>query len=91
VERFIPLLHPYIVLVEGECHHRARYPRYPDLALVVERGDATGEELAAVEEMHRRIALNFHGRLVRSATTDVSPEEVARDLDPVQRFAARSA
>ena len=33
----IPLLHPYIELVKGECHHKKRYSKYPKLALILDR------------------------------------------------------
>ena len=29
LDRFIPLIHPYFEVVNGEAHHRSRYPKYP--------------------------------------------------------------
>ena len=34
MERMIPILHPHFDVVDGEIHHRARYERYPRLALL---------------------------------------------------------
>ena len=62
-DRLIPIALPYIDLVDGECHHRLRYGRPLDLALLVEPGDASAEELAATEAVYRRFARNLHGRL----------------------------
>ncbi|HEY3356792.1 MAG TPA: hypothetical protein VGQ83_26310 [Polyangia bacterium] len=71
-ERVLPVLLPYIDLVDGECHHRPRYGHPMDLALVVERGDATDDELAATEQVYRRLAKNVGGRLawVRRISSD---------------------
>jgi len=35
IERMIPLVHPYISIVDRECHHRKRYSSYPDIAAVL--------------------------------------------------------
>lgn len=81
VERFIPLLHPYITLLEGECHHRKRYANYPDLALLLEReADTDDEDLDIVRDLFARCALNFHGELRTLNTTDQPIEEVCNAL-----------
>ena len=33
-DRFVALLHPYIQMKNGECHHLKRYEKYPDFGLV---------------------------------------------------------
>jgi multimeric flavodoxin WrbA len=64
-DRFIPLLHPYIELVNGESHHRRRYPKDIDMGLIIQAGRAdTKEDVALVRHMHERLALNGRGRLV---------------------------
>jgi multimeric flavodoxin WrbA len=77
-DRMIPLLHPYIELVSGESHHRRRYARYPDLALVVEPGLEDGErDVATVRRLFERFALNCRSRLSFFATTSMDPKEAA--------------
>src|ERR1035437_3288965 len=34
-DRFIPLAHPYIEVVDGECHHRKRYEHNANVGLFV--------------------------------------------------------
>jgi multimeric flavodoxin WrbA len=81
IERFIPLLHPFVTLRQGECHHEKRYDRYPDLALLLEReADTDAEDLDIVADIFARCALNFHGALVATATSDQSIEEVCDAL-----------
>lgn len=45
LDRTIPHYHPYIELVNGECHHVARYESYPDLVFYFEK-----DELIPIEE-----------------------------------------
>lgn len=81
VERLIPLLLPYIELVEDECHHKKRYESYPSFSLILEEEDDTTEEdLAIVETIFKRLSLNFRSRLRGVYTTTQSIEEVAHAL-----------
>jgi hypothetical protein len=79
-DRFIPLIHPYIELDRGECHHRRRYPKDIDMGLIVETGPGdTEEDLAIVKRQHERLARNGRGRLKLFATTKYSIEEVMHE------------
>jgi multimeric flavodoxin WrbA len=81
VERLIPLLHPYLELSQGECHHTRRYDRYPDMALLVEpEADTDDEDLEIVRALFVRTALNFHAELVTMVTTETPVEEVCHAL-----------
>jgi multimeric flavodoxin WrbA len=80
-DQMIPLLHPYFVIQGGEMHHRARYERYPLMALILAPGpDTDAEDLMITEKMWSRMARNMKSRLVFSALADRKPEEVAHDL-----------
>lgn len=72
-DRFIPLLHPFIEITGGECHHRRRYDKDINMGLVVGTGsdDAT-EDVEIVRHQHERLALNGRGRLVFSLGTDTA-------------------
>ncbi len=59
-DQMIPLLHPYFEMEGGEMHHRARYGRYPLMALIVGPDPATdAEDLALTEQMWARTARNM--------------------------------
>ena len=62
-DRLIVLLHPYIELINGECHHRGRYEKYPNIAVILGKEKDTDEEdLRIVKEICDRFAINFHGK-----------------------------
>lgn len=70
-ERFIPLLHPYFAMREGEWHHRGRYKRYPSLGIILGKGDDTDDEdIAIITDIYRRQAVNFLTTLKHAFTTD---------------------
>lgn len=77
-ERFIPLIHPYIMLVDGECHHRGRYDRYPGVGILLHRSsDTDDEDIAIITDIYRRQAVNFKSSLLCAFTTDQSVREVS--------------
>lgn len=79
-DKLIPLVHPYIELDHGECHHQTRYAptRYPKMGLVLHaEADTDDEDLRLVGGMYARTALNLKSRLVLERTTRDSVEEVA--------------
>ena len=80
-DQMIPLLHPYFVIEGGEMHHRARYGRYPRLALLLALGpDTDAEDLSITEDLWARMARNMKSRLVYTVVADRAPEEVAHEL-----------
>ena len=77
-DHMIGILHPHFVIEGGEMHHRARYDRYPSLALLLDREEDTDDEdLAITEALWARMARNMKSELVFSAVADRPAEEVA--------------
>lgn len=75
-DRFIPLVHPYIELVDGECHHRHRYAHNADLAVIVAPTDEdTDEDLAINRWFWERFSRNSRTRLRLFGTTATPIEE----------------
>jgi multimeric flavodoxin WrbA len=62
-DRTIPLVHPYIEIIEGECHHRKRYPRYPKMGILLDKRNETPEAIEINREIFQRISLNFHSEV----------------------------
>jgi len=80
-DQMIPLLHPYFEMEGGEMHHRARYARYPLMALLLAPGPgADAEDLVITQQIWARTARNMKSRLAFTAIADRAPEEVADDL-----------
>jgi hypothetical protein len=81
-DKLIPLVHPYIVVDQGEAHHLARYEAYPVLGLLLARGpDADDEDARITTDIYRRTALNFKSDLAFSKLTRDPIEEVVRAID----------
>jgi hypothetical protein len=80
-DKYIPLLHPYTVVDQGEAHHLARYDRYPLAGLLLEKGSGTDEEdIEIISQIHRRTALNFKTTVPFVRLTTDPVEEVAREI-----------
>jgi len=77
-DRMIPLVHPYITLVEGESHHRARYAHYPRQALALAPGAGDSpEDLELTASLFARFALNMKSGVAYWTSTATGPEEAA--------------
>ncbi len=80
-ERLIPLIHPYVVLAEGECHHLGRYDRYPGIGLLLHKGpDTDDEDIAIIADIYRREAINFKTTFRCRFLTDQSVKEVSHAI-----------
>jgi multimeric flavodoxin WrbA len=81
MDKHLPLIHPYVVVDQGEAHHLKRYARYPRVGLLVEKEVDTDErDLQIVTEICKRTALNFKTRLDFSLTTGTPAEEIVRQI-----------
>jgi len=62
----------------GEAHHRARYPHYPRLGLLLEKEDDTNsDDLHIVADIFSRTALNLKSRLDFVRLTEQPVEALA--------------
>jgi len=82
MDRSIPLVHPYIELVQNECHHRKRYRKYPKFGVLVEDNQALEEEdLKNMEYLFLRFALNFKTDLSFFHTTEMPLQELIDEIN----------
>jgi multimeric flavodoxin WrbA len=65
LDRTIPHYMPYIEIVDGECHHVARYERYPDLVFYFNKAGLTNQEEQVVEDYLYRTAYHFQAKAYR--------------------------
>jgi multimeric flavodoxin WrbA len=81
VEKFLPLIHPYIAVVQGEAHHKARYDEYPLLGLLLEKGPETDNaDVQIIADIFSRTALNFKTQLAFAELTSTSADAVAEAI-----------
>ncbi|MFC2129458.1 flavodoxin family protein [Bacteroidota bacterium] len=83
-DRLIPLVHPYITLVNDECHHVERYSSYPDWGLILQK-EANGKEsdIELVESIYRRTALNIKSELKFTCTIDKPATEFVDEMNTI--------
>jgi multimeric flavodoxin WrbA len=82
MDKMIPLVHPYMVIDQGEVHHRKRYKRYPLMGLILAKsGDTDQEDIEIIEQSYRRLSINFKTRLAFSHLTSTPCEEVANEIN----------
>jgi hypothetical protein len=76
-DRFIPLIHPYIELDGGECHHRRRYPKDIDFGVILGTGPEDAEEdVGIVMYQMERLARNARGKLCIREVMDIEAAAV---------------
>jgi len=81
-DKHLPLIHPYMEVVQNEAHHMRRYPKSPRLGLLLEKEPGTDErDLKIVSDIYCRTALNFRSRLEFSLTTETAPDEIAQRIN----------
>lgn len=64
-DRTIPLYHPYIEMINGECHHVSRYKSYPDMVYYFDTEGLTTEEEQVIEDYLYRTAYHFKSKAYR--------------------------
>jgi len=84
MDRSIPLVHPYIELVNNESHHKKRYEKYPSLGLILENnGEIDKEDIDIIGHLFRRFALNFKSELSVFKTTAAPIPEVINEINNI--------
>lgn len=79
-DRSIPLVHPYITIVNNECHHQKRYEKYPAFGLIVDSCDADEEDLEITRNLYDRFTLNLKSELKFFANTHQNIEEISHEI-----------
>lgn len=82
-DRTIPLVHPYLTIVQGESHHIKRYEKYPLLGLIVDPRDADEEDLQITKDLYARMALNLKSELKIFTTNQKKLEEITHEISSI--------
>lgn len=81
LDKHLPLIHPYMVVDQGEAHHLKRYEKYPRVGMLVEREeDTTKEDLQIITDIFSRTALNFKSILEFMDTVDLDVETLSKKI-----------
>lgn len=83
-DRLIPLVHPYIELVENESHHIKRYDKYPYWGLILQEepgGDPA--DIPAVAELYSRTALNIKSSVLFTCEASQPLKEITNEIDHI--------
>jgi hypothetical protein len=86
MDKFIPLLLPYIELVNNkECHHEKRYDKeYPLIGLLIEKEDDTdSEDIEIVSDIFVRFAIDFKTSSRFVMETDIPVQEVSDEINRI--------
>ena len=91
LDRTIPHYHPYIEIVDGECHHVARYKNYPDMVFYYDTEGLTNQEEQVIEDYLYRTAYHFQSkayRIVKDGSLQLRPLESRKAKSQVVAFAS---
>ena len=80
-DRMVPVIHPYLEMVNGECHHRKRYPTYPKMGFLFDENDASAEEIENVRYILDRIAINAYSKVqLFYSIHQKNPKEISHEI-----------
>lgn len=82
-DRTIPLVHPYIQIVNNECHHQKRYEKYPYLALIVDPMGSDALDIQITKDLYTRLALNLKSELKLFSTTQKTKEDLINAISHI--------
>ncbi len=81
-DKLLPLLLPYVTLVNKECHHEKRYANYPLLALLYqEETDTDEEDIKILSDLYKRMALNFRSKIQFIQNINTPIEEIIHEIN----------
>ena len=83
-EKLLPLLLPYLELVQNESHHVSRYEKYPKIGLLLEKEkDTDDEDLKIITDIYKRNAINFKTSFCLTKFITDSAEEVTNEINSI--------
>lgn len=82
-DRSVPLVLPYVTIVQDECHHRKRYEKYPSFGLILDTQDSDEEDANITRKLYERLTLNLKTELKIFETTKRPMEEIANEISNI--------
>ncbi|HJN16519.1 MAG TPA: NAD(P)H dehydrogenase, partial [Armatimonadota bacterium] len=83
LDRLIPNILPFFDKIDGRIHHKARYERYPSMAVAGVLPEPDAEAEAIFRKLVSRNAKNHHAPVhaVEIITRDEPPEAIQQHID----------
>ncbi len=83
-DRLLPLLLPYFEVDQWEIRHVARYDKYPQIGILLEKGrDTDQEDIEIISDIYKRDAINFKTSFCFTKFTSDPVEEVADEINRI--------
>lgn len=80
-DRLIPLICPFLLVINREFRHERRYSNHPALGLLYQKEyDTDEEDIEIVTDIYSRLSLNFQSRLLFSHSTDRPIQEMIDEI-----------
>jgi len=80
-DKFVALVQPYAVFVDGISRHMSRYDSYPQTGLLLEKSAGTDDEdIEIISDIHERTSLNFKSTSAFTMLTLDPVEDVAHAI-----------
>lgn len=81
LERFLPVLHPFLRIQEDRIQHLPRYDKYPSRILLLEKSNNDDiETIQIIEDIFKNIKTR---KFLFTKTTDTKPEELADEINNI--------
>ena len=79
-DKLIPLVHPYVELINGELHHRKRYQKYPYIGLIFMDKAMNKTDFDITKEIYLEFAADLRTKLAFACHScgkeDISYEDI---------------
>ena len=83
-DKLLPLLLPYIEIVQNECHHLSRYDKYPKTGLLLEEEkDTNDDDIKIISDIYMRNAINLKSALCFTKLINDSVDEVVNEINNI--------
>jgi len=82
-DRCVPLVHPYMAMVSGECHHQKRYDKYPLFGLIYDPADADAEDIEITKDLYTRMTLNLKTEMKFFSSNQKPMEELTHEISHI--------
>jgi multimeric flavodoxin WrbA len=82
-DRSVPLVLPYVTIVQDECHHKSRYEKYPFFGLILDYNESDDEDVNITRKLYERLTLNLKTDLKIFETTNRPMEEIANEISNI--------